>query len=80
MKKGFHFGKWVLIVFAIMMLFLGIYSLFDVFIDQVIWYHLALLVLFLIIGFISRTNERWLYLATAVIWLINVSWDLIRLF
>ena len=80
MKKGFHFCKWVLIVFAIMMLFLGIYSLFDVFIDQVIWYHLTLLVLFLIIGFISRTKEQWLYLATAVIWLINVSWDLIRLF
>lgn len=79
MKKGFNFGKWVMVIFALMMIFLGIYSLFDVFTDQVIWYHLVVVVLFGIIGFSVRTKEKWLYFATAAIWLINVIWDLIRL-
>ncbi|KAA8442106.1 hypothetical protein FKV75_05965 [Weissella paramesenteroides] len=79
MKKGFNFGKWVLVIFALMMILLGIYSLFDVFINQVIWYHLVVVVLFGIISFSVRTKEKWLYFATAAIWLINVIWDLIRL-
>ncbi|SCB89962.1 hypothetical protein [Weissella bombi] len=79
MKKKRIFSNGVLILVGVMMILLGIYSLFDVFTPHVIWYHLILMLLFALAIFGTRDKIKWLFIATSGIWLLNVIWDIIRL-
>lgn len=79
MKKKHIFSNGVLILVGVMMILLGIYSLFDVFTPHVIWYHLIFMFLFALAILGRQDKIKWLFIATSGIWFLNVIWDIIRL-
>lgn len=79
MKKKRIFSNGVLILVGVMMILLGIYSLFDVFTPHVVWYHLIFMLLFALAILGKRDKIKWLFIATSGVWLLNVIWDIIRL-
>jgi hypothetical protein len=78
-KKKRIFSDGVLILVGVMMILLGIYSLFDVFTPHVIWYHVIFMLLFACAIFGRRNKIKWLFIATSGVWLLNILWDIIRL-